>query len=224
MIRVVVVDDQAVVREGLRAIVQRDGDVEVVAEAADGRAGVEAVRAHRPDVVLMDLRMPRMDGVAATRALVDDARLPDVRVLVLTTFDDEPDVLAAIRAGAAGYVLKDVAPTELRQAIRAVAAGGATLSPSVATTVLGEVAGSPTARIRPELVDGLTEREREVLVEVGRGRTNDEVGRALHISPATARTYVSRLLARLGARDRSALVAIAYEAGLVRPGAGTFEP
>ncbi len=217
MIRIVLVDDQELVRAGLRPLAQHDGDIEVVGEAGDGRAGVALVRDLRPDVVLMDVRMPRMDGLEATRAIVADPALKDVRVLVLTTFDEDEHVFAAIRAGASGYLLKDVSPAELRAAIRTVADGDSLLSPAVTATVMRAVAAGPPARDTGRLA-GLTEREREVLEQVGRGLTNDEIARELYLSPATARTYVSRLLTKLDARDRAALVVLAYETGLVRPG------
>lgn len=218
MIRIVLVDDQELVRTGLRALAERDGDIEVVGEASDGRSGLSRVRELRPDVVLMDLRMPQLDGIAATARITADAALDAVRVVVLTTFDEDEDVLAAIRAGAAGYLLKDVAPSALREAIRVVAGGDSLLSPAVTTTVLAQLGERLASRVEPGLLDGLTPREREVLALVGRGMSNDEIGAALFLSPATARTYVSRLLAKLAARDRSRLVVLAYESGLVRPG------
>lgn len=218
MIRIVLVDDQELVRTGLRALAERDGDIEVVGEASDGRSGLSRVRELRPDVVLMDLRMPQLDGIAATARITADPTLDAVRVVVLTTFDEDEDVLAAIRAGAAGYLLKDVAPSALREAIRVVAGGDSLLSPAVTTTVLAQLGERLASRVEPGLLDGLTPREREVLALVGRGMSNDEIGAALFLSPATARTYVSRLLAKLAARDRSRLVVLAYESGLVRPG------
>ena len=218
MIRIVLVDDQEMVRTGLRALAERDGDIEVVGEAADGRAGLSRVRELRPDLVLMDLRMPRLDGIAATAQITADPALDGVRVVVLTTFDEDEDVLAALRAGAAGYLLKDIGPSALREAIRVVAGGEALLSPAVTTTVLARLGEHLAAQVEPGLLDGLTPREREVLALVGRGMSNDEIGAALFLSPATARTYVSRLLAKLRARDRSRLVVLAYESGLVRPG------
>jgi DNA-binding NarL/FixJ family response regulator len=219
VIRLVLVDDQELVRTGLRTLAERDGDITVVGEAADGRAGLGVVRQHRPDVVLMDIRMPVMDGIAATRAIVDDPALAAVRVVVLTTFDEDENVMSAIRAGAAGFLLKDVSPTDLREGIRLVAAGDALLSPAITGTVMAALAGQLRRRTRPALLDGLTEREREVLHRVALGESNAEIGAALYISPATARTYVSRLLTKLGARDRAQLVVIAYESGLVSPGA-----
>jgi DNA-binding NarL/FixJ family response regulator len=219
MIRVVLVDDQELVRAGLKPLAEHDGDIEVVGEADTGRSGLSKVRELRPDVVLMDIRMPEMDGLEATRAITSDPSLESVRVLVLTTFDEDEDIVEAIRCGAAGYVLKDVSPAELRSAIRVVARGGSLLSPSVTATVMRTLAASATQPVNASLLDGLTERERAVLAQVGRGRTNDEIARELFISPATARTYVSRLLTKLGARDRSQLVVLAYESGLVKPGA-----
>ena len=218
MISIVVVDDQELVRTGLRALAERDGDIAVVGEAATGRTGLARVRELHPDVVLMDIRMPEMDGLEATRRILVDPALREVRVLVLTTFDEDEHVFEAIRAGAAGYLLKDVSPDDLRRAIRVVAAGEALLSPSVTRTVLGNIAARPSTVLDEAPLQGLSPREREVLEQVGRGLSNDEIAQALFLSPATARTYVSRLLAKLGARDRSQLVVLAYETGLITPG------
>ena len=218
MISIVVVDDQELVRTGLRALAERDGDILVTGEAATGRTGLARVRELHPDVVLMDIRMPEMDGLEATRRILADPGLREVRVLVLTTFDEDEHVFEAIRAGAAGYLLKDVSPADLRRAIRVVAAGEALLSPSVTRTVLGSIAARPQTVLDDAPLRALSPREREVLEQVGRGLSNDEIAQALFLSPATARTYVSRLLAKLGARDRSQLVVLAYETGLITPG------
>ncbi|MFD2078364.1 DNA-binding response regulator, NarL/FixJ family, contains REC and HTH domains [Actinopolymorpha cephalotaxi] len=215
-IRVVLVDDQYLVRTGLRALLDRAPDIAVVGEAGDGATALGVVRAQRPDVVLMDVRMPGTDGLEATRRILDDRDLSDVRVVMLTTFDDDEYLFEAIRAGAAGFLLKDTAPDALRDAVRTVAGGDALLSPAVTRRVLAAAARSPVAD--PARLDGLTDRERDVLAQVGAGRSNAEIGSVLHLSPDTARTYVSRLLAKLNARDRSQLVVIAYESGLVRPG------
>lgn len=215
MIAVLLVDDQALVRAGLRALIEHADDLTVTAESADGREALAAARARRPDVILMDLQMPVMGGVEATRAVRADPLLADVPVLVLTTFDDDEDVVDAVQAGASGYLLKDIDPDTLRTAIRAAAAGGTPVDPSIVGRLLGHVARMPSRAQRSELLTGLTVREVEVLTEVGRGLTNDEIGRALFLSPETARTYVSRLLTRLDVRDRAALVVLAHRAGLV---------
>ncbi|WP_035854990.1 response regulator [Cryptosporangium arvum] len=211
MIRIVLVDDQDLVRAGLRALLTHDDDLTVVGEAADGASGVEVVRRLRPDVVLMDVRMPGVDGVAATARIT--AELPAVRVVVLTTFDTDEHLFDALRAGASGFLLKDIRPGPLREAVRTVAAGEALLAPAVTRRVIAAAAvhrpGSDTR------LDALTGREREVLAEVATGRSNDEVAAVLYLSPATVRTYVSRLLTKLGARDRAGLVVVAYETGLV---------
>ena len=215
-IRVVIVDDQHLVRAGLRALLERAPDITVVAEAADGATGLDTVRAEQPDVVLMDVRMPGTDGIEATRRILTDPNLTDVQVVMLTTFDDDEYLFDAIRVGAAGFLLKDTPPDALRDAVRTVAGGDALLSPAVTRRVLAAAARSPVAD--PRRLAGLTERERDVLAQVGTGRSNAEIGAELHLSPDTARTYVSRLLTKLDARDRAQLVVIAYETGLVTPG------
>ncbi|HIZ34749.1 MAG TPA: response regulator transcription factor [Candidatus Ruania gallistercoris] len=218
MITLALVDDSAVVRTGLTALASHDGDIEVVAEAGTGRAGIAEVRRTRPDVVLMDLRMPELDGIEATRAICADPELASVRVVILTTFDEDAEILEAIRAGASGYLLKDVSPEELRSSIRAVAAGEPIFSPTALRTLIRSATGHPESQVDPERLSVLSEREVEVLTAVGRGLTNDEIAVELYLSPATARTYVSRLLARTEVRDRAGLVVLAYETGLVRPG------
>lgn len=217
MISVVLVDDQELVRTGLRLLLVRDPEIEVVGEAADGRSGVLLAQRTKPDIVLMDIRMPGMDGLEATRQIVQDADLKGTRVVVLTTFDEDEHIQEAIRVGAAGYLLKDISPEELRRAVHTVAGGEALLSPAVTRRVMQQLAAA-SGRTNPELIADLTEREREILREVGLGKSNDEIAADLFISPATARTYVSRLLAKLDARDRSQLVIIAYESGLITPG------
>lgn len=217
MIRVVLVDDQEVVRAGLRTLAENDGDISVVAEAGTGQAGLDRVRELRPDVVLMDIRMPQMDGLEATRRIVADPDLAAVKVLVLTTFDEDELVVEAIRSGAAGYLLKDVSPNDLRHAVRVVAAGDPLLAPSAMRAVMRSIAASRQTTVDDSVLRTLTDREREVLTLVGRGLSNDEIARELYLSPATARTYVSRLLTKLNARDRARLIVLAYETGLVTP-------
>ncbi len=217
MTSVLIVDDQDLVRAGIRTLLSADPQIDVVGEAADGRSGLRLARQLRPDVVLMDIRMPVLDGLAATAAIRADAGLAATRVLILTTFDDDEDIIEAVSLGAAGYLLKDTPSDELRRAVLTTAAGGNLLSPTVTRRVMERLAAAPRPA-RPHPRRALqTERERAVLARVGLGETNDEIGRALFISPATARTYVSRLLAKLNARDRTALAVIAHRAGLSEP-------
>ncbi|SFQ64767.1 DNA-binding response regulator, NarL/FixJ family, contains REC and HTH domains [Amycolatopsis arida] len=217
MIRVVLVDDQPLVRAGLRTLLELAPDITVVAEAEDGATGFDAVARYRPDVVLMDVRMPGTDGLVATRRIMADPGLRGAQVVVLTTFDNDDYLFEAIRLGAAGFLLKDTSPDELRRAVRLVHGGDALLSPAVTRRVLASAATANPTLARHRL-DKLTERERDVLRAVGTGRSNDEIAAELFISSATARTHVSRLLAKLGARDRAQLVVLAYETGLVAPG------
>lgn len=216
MIRTAIVDDQALVRAGIRALLERSDDITVVGEAADGASGVALAAEHLPDVVLMDIRMPAMDGLEAARRIVADERLTGVHVLMLTTFDTDEYLFDAIQAGAAGFVLKDTGPDELRRAVRVVAAGEALLSPTVTRRVMDAAASRPRPRHDTALA-GLTAREREVLVEVASGKSNGEIAQHLHLSPDTVRTYVSRLLGKLHARDRAQLVVIAFHNGLATP-------
>jgi DNA-binding NarL/FixJ family response regulator len=216
-IRVLLADDQTLVRSGFRGLLERTDGVEVVGEVADGTAAVERARAERPDIVLMDIRMPVMDGLEATRAIVADRELADVRVIMLTTFDLDEYVFEALHAGASGFLLKDVEPDDLRNAVRVVAGGDALLSPSVTRQLIAEFVSRPGhERHSPAELDELTEREREVLALIAAGLTNGEIAERLVISPATAKTHVSRILLKLDARDRAKLVVIAYESGLVR--------
>jgi DNA-binding NarL/FixJ family response regulator len=214
--RVLLVDDDALVRAGLRMILSSAEDLEVVGEAPDGSEAVEAVRRHRPDVVLMDVRMPRTDGLAATAAVT--ALSPAPRVLMLTTFDLDEHVFGALRAGASGFLLKDTPPRDLIEAVRVVAAGEAMLSPTVTRRLIGHFAASGVdvrrEQARARLTD-LTEREREVLVAVGRGLSNAHVGRDLYMSEATVKAHVSRLLTKLGATNRVQVAIIAHDAGLL---------
>jgi DNA-binding NarL/FixJ family response regulator len=218
-IRVVLADDQEMVRTGLRVLCEHDGDIEVVAEAGDGAAAAALVRRHQPDVVLMDIRMPVLDGLASTRRILGDPQVdPAVRVLVLTTYERDEYVFEAIRAGASGFLTKEVAPADLREAVRTVAAGQSLLSPGATRSLIEAfVAQSPREPDRARL-DVVTEREREILALVGRGLSNVEIGRMLYLSPATVKTHVNRAMAKLDARDRAQLVVTAYETGLVRPG------
>jgi DNA-binding NarL/FixJ family response regulator len=215
MTRVLIADDQALVRAGFRVLIDSASDLEVVGEAADGVQAVTLARSLHADVVLMDIRMPEMDGLAATRELLAGENPP--RVIILTTFDIDEYVFEALRAGASGFLLKDTEPEELLQAVRVVAEGDALLAPSVTRRLIEEFATRPDPhRTPPEALSVLTEREREVLSLVARGLTNHEIATELVISPATAKTHVSRAMMKLGARDRAQLVVIAYETGLVK--------
>jgi DNA-binding NarL/FixJ family response regulator len=215
MTSVVLVDDQDLVRAGLRALLTRDESITIVAEATDGRSGVETVRKYRPDVVLMDLRMPVMDGIEATRLIRSDDRLAQTNVVVLTTFDDDRDIVEAVRAGAIGYLLKNTPREDLRDAVTRAGRGESPLSPAITARLMHMVASGRAASTPDPRLEFLSAREVEVLARIGHGDTNDEIAAVLHLSPATARTYVSRILAKLGARDRPELVLIAHRSGLV---------
>jgi DNA-binding NarL/FixJ family response regulator len=217
MIRVVIADDQALVRGGFKVLVDSDPECTVVGEAADGAEAIALAREHRPDVVLMDIRMPNVDGLEATRVILEDDRLADTKVLVLTTFDLDEYVFSALRIGASGFLLKDTEPAELLAAVKVVAAGEGLLAPSVTRKVIAEFANRPSGTDAAPL-ERLTDREREVLELVGRGLTNAELAETLFVSIATAKTHVSRIMTKLDARDRAQLVVSAYETGLVQPG------
>ena len=222
-IRVLVADDQALVRGGFRVLVDSASDLETVGEAADGAEALALVRDLKPDVVLMDIRMPVKDGIEATRAIAADPATSATRVLILTTFDLDEYVYEALRAGASGFLLKDTDPETLLDAIRVVHSGDALLAPSVTRRLIAEFMHRPsTARANIGQLDVLTEREREVLSHVARGLSNTEIATELFISPATAKTHVSRVMMKLAARDRAQLVAIAYETGLVTAGSSDF--
>lgn len=219
-IRVAVVDDQALVRGGFVAVLGLQSDIEVVAEAGDGATAIEIARAHRPDVILMDIRMPEMDGLAATKAIVRSADW-SVKVLILTTFDPDEYVYEALRAGASGFVLKDISPEDLVAAVRTVADGGALLAPSVTRRLISRFAAPQS--LAPSVVarlDRLTSREREVLVAIASGSSNIEIAEDLFVGAATVKSHVSSILTKLGLTNRAQAVAFAYESGLVKPGDG----
>ena len=218
MIRVVLADDQSLVRAGFRALLDAQPDIEVAGEAADGEEALRLIRELRPDVVLMDIRMPALDGLAATRRVTEDPDLGEVKVVMLTTFELDEYVFEAIRSGASGFLVKDTEPDELLRAVRAVVEGDALLSPSVTRRLIAEFAARSKEPAAAGALSELTEREREVMALVGLGLTNEEIARRLVVSPLTAKTHVSRTMVKLGARDRAQLVVLAYESGLVRPG------
>ncbi|MEU4281426.1 response regulator transcription factor [Nocardiopsis dassonvillei] len=218
MIRVLLADDQALVRAGFRALLDSAPDIEVVAEAADGEAAVRLARAERPDVVLMDIRMPGMDGLAAAGRILADPALEATRVVILTTFDLDEYIFEALRAGASGFLVKDTEPGDLLRAVRVVHGGEALLSPGITRRLIADYARRPPSAPDPSVrLNGLTEREREVVALVGGGLSNEEIAAHLVLSPATAKTHVSRAMVKLGVRDRAQLVVIAYETALVTP-------
>ncbi|MGN6205087.1 response regulator transcription factor [Humibacter sp.] len=220
MIRVLIADDQALIRSAVVSLLRRESDIEVVGEASDGAEAIAIATREHPDVVVMDLRMPGTDGIAATRAIRSNQRLDTTRVLVLTTFEDEENLLSALRAGAAGFLGKGADPNEIVRAVRIVHAGDELLSPVATRTLIRRSLAAPEssapARVLPT---DLTERETEILALVGRGRSNDEIAAALFISPATAKTHINRAMTKLDAHDRAQLVIVAYESGLIAPGA-----
>ncbi len=216
-VRVLLVDDDDLMRAGLKAVLSSDSRVEVVGEAGSGREAVERVRALRPDLVLMDVRMPDLDGIAATREII--AAWPEVKVVILTTFEQDDYIFGALNAGASGFLLKRSGPEELLAAIQTVAAGDSLLSPSVTRTVIDRMARQPTPEIGPSrLLDSLTPREHEVLVLLARGLSNSEIAAELVIEESTVKTHVKRILMKLRLRDRIQAVVFAYESGLVQPG------
>ncbi|WP_116244781.1 response regulator transcription factor [Nocardiopsis sp. FIRDI 009] len=219
MIRVLLADDQALVRAGFRALLDSTPDIRVVAEAGDGAEAVRLTRAERPDVVLMDIRMPGVDGLEAAGRILSDRALDRTRVVILTTFDLDEYVFEALRAGASGFLVKDTEPADLLQAVRVVHGGEALLSPGVTRRLIADYARRPRSAPQSSArLNGLTEREREVVALVGAGLSNEEIAARLVVSPATAKTHVSRAMVKLGARDRAQLVVIAYETALVTPG------
>ncbi|AYC41379.1 response regulator [Streptomyces griseorubiginosus] len=219
-IRVLLADDQTLVRAAFAMLVASARDMEVVGEAGSGREAVGAAREVRPDLVVMDIRMPDLDGIEATRLIAADETLAGVRVLVLTTYDTDENIVEALRAGASGFLVKDTRPAELLDAIRTVAAGEALLSPGPTARLIERFLRSPSPAVATGGPECLSDREREVLALVARGLNNTEIAEALGLSPLTAKTHVSRIMGKLGARDRAQLVIVAYESGMVTPGAG----
>ncbi|GAA3137057.1 response regulator [Streptomyces rectiviolaceus] len=218
-IRVLLADDQTLVRAAFAMLVESAPDMEVVGQAGTGRAAVELARSERADLIVMDIRMPDLDGIEATRLLAEDEDLAGVKVLMLTTYDTDEHVVEALRAGASGFLVKDTRPAELLDAIRVVAAGDSLLSPGPTSRLIARVLRAPTAVSPPEELAGrLSERECQVLALVARGLNNTEIAETLGLSPLTAKTHVSRIMGKLGVRDRAQLVIVAYESGLVRPG------
>ena len=215
MIRVLLADDQALIRSGIRALLDAEDDIEVVAEAADGREAVTLAEQHRPDIALVDIQMPVLDGIETTRQIVADERLAEVRVVILTNFEFDEYIFRALRAGASGFLLKDTQPAELLHALRVVMGGDSLLSPAVTRRLIGEFVARPPDAVPAAGMEALTNREREVVALVARGLSNDEIAAAMVLSPTTAKTHVSRAMIKLGARDRAQLVVFAYQTGLV---------
>ncbi|MCF3139182.1 response regulator transcription factor [Paenarthrobacter sp. AR 02] len=218
MIRILLADDQTLIRAGFRALLDAEPDMEVVGEAGTGREAVRAAARDRPDVILMDIRMPDDDGLTATRAILGDPAMANTRIIILTTFELDEYIAEAVRAGAAGFLVKDTEPAELIRAVRVVHDGDALLSPSVTRRIMAQLASQSRAAGKVVPLDQVTEREREVLALVGEGLNNAEIAERLFITPLTAKTHVSRIMTKLMVRDRSQLVVLAYESGLVKPG------
>ena len=217
MIRILLADDQALIRSGIRALLDAEDDIEVVAEAADGKQAVALAAQHLPDIALVDIQMPVVDGIEATRQIVTDERLAEVRVVILTNFGLDEYIFRALRAGASGFLLKDTDPAGLLQALRVVMRGDALLSPAVTRRLISEFVARPPDAVSAAGMERLTNREREVVAMVAHGLSNDEIAAAMVLSPTTAKTHVSRAMIKLGARDRAQLVVFAYQAGLVSP-------
>ncbi len=224
MIRILLADDQALIRSGIRSLLEAEDDIEVVAEATDGRQAVALAAEHRPDIALVDIQMPVLDGLGATRQIVADERLDKVRVVILTNFGLDEYIFAALRAGASGFLLKDTEPADLLQALHVVMHGDALLSPAVTSRLISEFVARPPDAIAAAGMEMLTNREREVVALVAHGLSNDEIAETLVLSPATAKTHVSRAMIKLGARDRAQLVVFAYQTGLVTPRAAGPAP
>jgi DNA-binding NarL/FixJ family response regulator len=217
VIRILLVDDQALIRSGIHSLLEAEDDIEVVAEAADGQQGVALARQHRPDIALVDVQMPVLDGIEATRQIVADERLAGVRVVILTNYGLDEYIFRALRAGASGFLLKDTEPAELLQALRVIMRGDALLSPAVTRRLISEFIARPPDALATAGMEALTNREREVVALVAYGLSNDEIAATMVLSPTTVKTHVSRAMTKLGARDRAQLVVFAYQTGLVSP-------
>jgi DNA-binding NarL/FixJ family response regulator len=217
LIRILLADDQALIRSGIRALLDAEDDIEVIAEACDGQQAVALTVEHRPDIALVDIQMPVLDGIEATRQIVADERLSNVRVVILTNFGLDEYIFRALRAGASGFLLKDTEPADLLQALRVVTRGDALLSPAVTRRLISEFVARPQDAVAAAGMEALTNREREVVALVAHGLSNDEIAAAMVLSPVTAKSHVSRAMIKLAARDRAQLVVFAYQAGLVTP-------
>jgi DNA-binding NarL/FixJ family response regulator len=217
VIRILLADDQALIRSGIRSLLEAEDDIEVVAEACDGQQAVALAAEHRPDIALIDIQMPVLDGIEATRQIVADERLDSVRVVILTNYGLDEHIFRALRAGASGFLLKDTDPAGLLQALRVVMRGDALLSPAVTRRLIGEFVARPPDAVAAAGMETLTRREREVVALVAHGLSNDEIADAMVLSPSTAKTHVSRAMIKLGAHDRAQLVVFAYQTGLVTP-------